>query len=179
MTATLPGIGAYERQGAEFDDDRTYRYSLHRMWGGGSLSAWKTVLWVMLNPSTADESVLDPTLRRVEGFTRAWGYDGFEVCNLFAYRATDPDDLPKLSLCGVDIVGGVRTNDALLAAADRADLVVCGWGKHTIAQNRARTVTSSLRGFHQQIHCLGTNADGSPRHPLYLSKSTQLQEYRG
>ena len=76
----------YESAGGEFDEPaRIYRYRLRRMWGGASLTPRRTVLWIVLNPSTADENVLDPTLRRCEGFSRAWSYDGFEVCNIFAH----------------------------------------------------------------------------------------------
>lgn len=163
----------YESQGAEFDAARIYRYSLTRMWGGGSLSEWRTVLWIMLNPSTADERVLDPTLRKCEQFSLRWGYDGFEIVNLFALRSTDPKALsvhPKP--VGEDAV----INDKWIEeACSAADLIVCGWGAEPIAQGRAAIVRSMLR--HYELKCLGVNQDGSPKHPLYLSYSTPLTSF--
>lgn len=99
----------YESAGAEFDEPaRIYPYRLWRMWGGGSLRPWRTVLCIMLKPWTADEHVLDPTLRRCEGFSRAWGYDGFEVCNLFALRSTDPDNFSGIRIRTVRARDGTR-----------------------------------------------------------------------
>lgn len=175
MMASLPGLAKYESAGADFDADRIYRYSLHRMWGGGSLSQWKTALWIMLNPSTADETVLDPTLRRVEGFSRRWGFDGFEVVNLFAYRATDPDAMWKEWLCGMNVVGA-DTDDYLRRAAERADRIIVGWGRHFIVPTRATPVLSLLSRY--ELWCLGTNQDGSPKHPLYLANATALVKFR-
>lgn len=165
----------YESQGADFDEpERIYRYSLHRMWGGGSLSVWRTVLWIMLNPSTADERVLDPTLRKCERFSMNWGFDGFEVVNLFALRATDPaalSDHPAPIGQGYgDRMDGAINDGAICDAAERADLIVCGWGAEKIAQPRAIVVRSMLRAY--ALECLGINQDGSPKHPLYLPYAT-------
>ena len=170
----LPGVEEYESQGAEFDEPaRVYRYSLHRMWGGGSLSEWKTTLWIMLNPSTADENELDPTLRRCEAFSRAWGFDGFEVVNLFAIRSTDPKMLYLVS----EPVG--QENDRfILQAAYRADKIIVGWGTEKIARERGKQVMHLLAsGLHFHTWCLGTNDDGSPKHPLYIAKHTKLRRY--
>lgn len=162
----------YESQGATFDETRVYRYTLHRMWGGGSLSPWRTVLWIMLNPSTADEHVLDPTLRKCQGFSQRWGYDGFEVCNLFALRSTDPRALDTHP----EPIG--PGNDAAIAEAiSRADLVVVGWGGDKAAKVRAADVSARLlKGL--TVHCLKRNSDGSPMHPLYVPYSTEPCEWR-
>jgi len=144
--------------GATFDPARVYRYHLWRHWAPGP-----RVLWVMLNPSTADEHVLDPTLRRCEGFTRAWGYNGFEVVNLFALRSTDPSALRHPER---DPVGAA--NDAAIVAAaqdHQIDRIVCGWGRHGRLLGRDHVVRHLLRGY--VLHALGRNADGSPVHPLY------------
>lgn len=170
----LPGMNTYESAGADFDAARIYRYALHRMWGSGSLAESRTLLWIMLNPSTADEVVLDPTLRRCERFTRTWQYEGFEVANLFAYRATDPAMLWRDDLDGRDIVGP-ETDAYLRAAVSRADLIVVGWGRCPRAMSRIRAVQAILA--EQALWCLGVNQDGSPRHPLYLAASTPLQPF--
>lgn len=160
----------YAAAGADFDESRTYRYLLHRSWGSGS----KTALWIMLNPSTADERVLDPTLRRCQGYSIAWGFDGFEVCNLFAYRSTDPNAMWRQHQGGLDIVG--PDNDlAILDSANHASRIIVGWGRHRVIQQRARDVLALLA--HHELWCLGANGDGSPKHPLYLAKTAKPQRF--
>lgn len=147
----------YVEQLAAFDDERVYRYLLTRAWGPGP-----RVLWIMLNPSTADESKLDPTLRRCLGFSRAWGFDGFEVCNVYALRSTDPKGLWKAA----DPIG--PGNDAAIrAAAERASCVIVGWGNHAKI-DRELEVAKLLQDVGQRPCCLGTTDKGAPRHPLYL-----------
>lgn len=155
----------YESAGAVFDEPkRVYRYNLHRLWSGLSLSTARTVLWLLLNPSTADEEKLDPTLRRCQAFTRAWGFDGFEVCNLFALRSTDP----KALYHHLDPVGPMN-DAAILEAAGRSDRIICGWGNHGKLHGRARTVLGLLlRAGHEPKRLGRLNDDGSPKHPLYL-----------
>lgn len=166
----------YTAAGATFDEPaRRYRYRLWRRWAHG-----RTLLWIMLNPSTADETVLDPTLRRCDDFARRWGYGSFEVVNLFAWRATDPMELARVTKSGRhNIIGEQQgaTNDvAIRAAVTDATSIVCGWGRAPIAQVRGRNVERMLQ--HRQLGCLGTNQDGSPMHPLYIKGDTALQVYR-
>lgn len=165
---------AYQSAGAEFDEpERIYRFSLHRRWAEGS-----TLLWIMLNPSTADEHVLDPTLRRCENFSRAWGYAGFEVANLFALRATDPSEL-SLHKHPVGPDYGDMNDRAIAAAAARASSVMVGWGRGPSYDKgltrriveRGETVRFMLKD--RPLACLGTNQDGSPKHPLYLKGTLQ------
>lgn len=167
---------AYESAGADFDPTRTYRYRLWRIWGGGSLTPWRTVLWVMLNPSTADETVLDPTLRRCERFSRSWGYDGFEVCNLFPLRSPDPSALVSHPLPGGP---GCENDRAILASANRSERIVVGWGGHRLAQSAGRRLVQLLAEHGRtDIYCLKVNAaDGSPAHPLYLPNASELRRY--
>ncbi len=172
----LPGLGRYLASGAVFDADRIYRYRLYRKWGICEETECAIALWIMLNPSTADEHVLDPTLRRVEQFSRAQGFDGFQVANLFAYRATDPDTLWKESLCGMDVVGE-DNDDHIIQMVLLADRIIIGWGNHRMANDRVRRVLSFLKP--RPLWCLGTNKDGSPRHPLYLRQTTALVPFQG
>ena len=177
----------YTEQGATFDEPhRKYRYKLWRRWSDGPL-----LLWIMLNPSTADEHVLDQTLKKVEYFSRVNGYAGFIVCNLFAWRATDPNDLAEVhhaysdvpvgivgATCAVGESEGVANDLAIMAAAAEVDAIVVGWGTEPIAQARARVVLEMLRGITEvRLLCLGTNKNGSPKHPLYLAKATKLVEF--
>lgn len=137
---------------------RSFRYSLWRQWIGGKGVA----LVVCLNPSTADERMDDPTIRRCCAFAKSWGFQATCVANLFAIRATDPADM----LLADDPVG--PDNDAhLVALSEQADLVVGGWGNDGAHRGRAACVRALLPG----LLCLKQNKSGEPSHPLYLRGS--------
>jgi hypothetical protein len=147
----------------------SYRYAL---WRALDPQATKTrVLFVMLNPSTADASNDDPTLRRCLGFARAWKFGSLEVCNLFALRSQKPDALRIAR----DPIG--PKNDAFLRAAlGRARLVVAAWGAHPLAERRAPRVLRLLLGA-GDVFCLGTTKEGAPRHPLYVRGSSAPRRF--
>jgi len=157
----MPDVTSYAR----ISEDGLYRYALGRRWGDG-----EPVRFVMLNPSTADASVDDPTIRRCMSFARTWGYDAVTVLNLYALRATQPRELWKAA----DPVG--PDNDAYLriAAEGGVGLTVAAWG----ANARMDRVEVFRRLFQQTtVHCLGTTKDGSPRHPLYVPGAHPLHVY--
>lgn len=142
----------------------TYRYRLTRSWSSDP----RRVLWVMLNPSTADATLDDPTIRRCVAFSRAWGYGGLEVVNLFALRTAYPAELASHA----DPVGPL--NDRHLAeAAGEADLTVAAWGAHAAAGRRARAVLPLL----DSPVCLGRTKAGAPRHPLYVLSETRPEVF--
>jgi hypothetical protein len=115
----------------------------------------------MLNPSRADATRDDPTLRRCLGFARAWGYGALDVVNLFAWRTSNPAALRHVP----DPVG--PDNDrTLVEVAHRADLVVAAWGNHGVIANRHQVVCSLLRST--PLFCLDVTQQGQPRHPLYI-----------
>jgi hypothetical protein len=150
-------------RGARFSRDRRYRYRLWRRWDASR----PVVAFCMLNPSTADESSDDPTIRRCIGFARTWGYGGLDVVNLFALRATDPREL-RLSR---DPIGGL--NDAyLIDAAARSAAMVIAWGAHGVFRSRGAAALELLspRG---RLLALGWTDSGEPRHPLYLRRDVQ------
>ncbi len=148
---------------ALFSPCGAYRYRLSRTWD----PAGPTTLFVMLNPSTADETRNDPTVGRCETRARRAGHGGFTVCNLFAYRATRPADLFRAE----DPTG--PANDAILAEeARKADLTLCAWGIHGARRGRGTAVTRLLAATGARLFHLGLTRDGHPRHPLYLSYST-------
>ena len=133
---------------------RTYRYSLTREWGRGL-----AVLFVGLNPSTADETMDDPTIRRCISFARNWGYARLHMANLFAFRATKPSDMKN----AIDPVG--PENDRhLLALAEDSVLTVAAWGVHGTFGGRHNAVHRML----PRLHYLRLTKDGHPGHPLYL-----------
>jgi hypothetical protein len=148
--------------GASFSVDRFYRYNLFRIWNenGGRM------LFILLNPSTADETKDDPTIKRCITRAFALGYGGIEIVNLFAMRSTYPHNLFNTS----DPVG--PENDLyILGAVERTELVVCGWGKHGNYLDRAKTVLGIVRSCNRAPHYLKLNSDGTPRHPLYVPYS--------
>jgi len=149
---------------------QTYRYTLTRIWNPGGPKA----LFVMLNPSTATEVQNDPTVERCERRARALGFGAFRVCNIFAYRATDP----RVMRAQVDPVG--PGNDAAISeSALWADRIVCAWGTHGAHQGRGPTVEALLRATGQRLYHLGLSKAGHPKHPLYIGYSQQPQPWDG
>jgi hypothetical protein len=132
-------------------------------------------VWIMLNPSTADEHILDQTLRKVEAFCRAWGYDGFVVINLFALRSVDPDALYRMGDRAMESFD--RNTLTIISAAKGAALVVVGWGAEEIAQKPAQALATHFANVGIRAKCLGVNKDGSPKHPLYLPYTTPLIDW--
>ena len=158
---------ALERSGATISPDGIYRYALTRRWD----STKGLVRWIMLNPSTADATVDDPTIRRCMGFARSWGFGGILVHNLFALRATDPRELKRHP----DPVG--PHNNAHLADPQASRLpTVCAWGAHGALNGRADAVLDLLRRAGAKPTCLGLTKAGHPRHPLYLPASAELSD---
>lgn len=153
-----------------FSPDRVYRYVLiHQM--DETNPSEKLLFWIGLNPSTADEVQLDNTLRRVRGFTKREGYGGFIMANIFAFRATEPKDM----YAAPDPVG--PDNDKwLLEMAKRVGKVVAAWGSHGTFMDRGLAVCRLLKDF--EIVCLATNANGTPKHPLYLRKDLPFIPYK-
>lgn len=157
---------AYLDMGAELSDDGLYRYWLSRRLSMGE----RAVLFVGLNPSTADATQDDPTIRRCAGFARRWGFDWLYLGNLNAWRSTDPKGLPADPLTAV----GAGNQETLTWLAQRSELIVAAWGQNTLntyAQALGRRILAL-----PQTRCLGTNADGTPKHPLYLKAETPLIE---
>ena len=151
------------RIGAEFSPCRQYRYRLWRQWNAERAKA----LFVLLNPSMADETQNDPTVERCERRARMWGYGGVEVVNLFAYRSTDPKVLYRVS----EPIG-MMNDEAILIATIDAGIVICGWGEHGAHLRRGQAVLDLLSSdgtMLTKIYHLGLNASGQPKHPLYIS----------
>lgn len=150
-----------------------FRYDLRRRWAvGGS-----RVLFVMLNPSTADGREDDATIRRCVGFARSWGHGSLLVGNLFAFRATSPSELHRAHRAGTAGDAVINLNHVRSLARD-ADQVVCAWGANA-SEYAARVLLTLdvLRLAHPRLWCLGRTADGHPRHPVRLAGSTPLVLY--
>jgi hypothetical protein len=152
--------------GATYSPCRKYRYELWRTWDASS----PAVMFIGLNPSTANETHDDPTIRRCIGFAQRFEYGGLIVCNLFAYCATDTKDM----LAAEDPVG--RDNDDyLIANAKEAGIVIAAWGNNGRYLNRSESVVALI----PNLYCLKLNASGEPAHPLYLPKDAQLSMFCG
>lgn len=164
--ASVCSTAAQFERGAEFSPCRVYRYVLWRRWD------WKgygnQVMFIGLNPSTADETEDDPTIRRCIRFSRDWGYSGLLMMNAFAFRATDP----KVMCAAVDPVGP-GNDEAFGYRRTQVGLIVAAWGAHC-SEAREQEV---CRGIGRMIHCLGRTKSGRPRHPLYLSAATKPEVF--
>lgn len=150
--------------GATFSPDRFFRYSLYRIWN----ESCPQLTYVLLNPSKADEVADDPTIKRCVVRAMNRGFGGIEVVNLFAMRSTYP-----YSLATAPDPIGPENNLAIIHGVQRAELVICGWGKTGKLRDRGEIVLSLIRSAGRIPHALKLNADGSPQHPLYLSYSLQ------
>lgn len=151
---------------AQISQCGTYRYKLYRH---GDLAAEKpAAVFVMLNPSTADADLDDPTIRRCRGFAKLWGCNGIIVVNLYALRATNPADLWN----HVDPVG--PENDAVLRSVASGNVdIICAWGANA-RRDRVIDVIEILARNGNRLWCLGTTKDGHPRHPLYVRADQPL-----
>jgi hypothetical protein len=146
-----------------------YRYLLTREWAPDQARA----LFIMLNPSTATEVQNDPTVERCERRARALGFGGFRVCNIFAFRATDPRVMRSAS----DPVG--PANDAcIMDSLPWADRVICAWGTHGAHLGRGAQMEALLRGAGRPLFHLGLSKDGHPKHPLYIGYAVQPEPWR-
>ena len=137
--------------------DRKYRYVLTRIWD----ETKPTVGFIGLNPSTADEEADDKTIRKCIGYAKRWGYGKLIMANLFAFRSTDPSLLKRVE----DPVG--PDNDSYIQkCVSESNLVIACWGNHGKLLNRDKVLMDSL----PNLVCLKRNKNGTPHHPLYLSK---------
>lgn len=157
---------------AVFSACRRYRPLLRR-WRGEAFPT-RYALWIGMNPSTAEGHVDDPTIAREWEFTVREGLDGYVKTNVGDYRATEPKAL---------LAAGIEPSSpdnlpTILAMAKAADIVIVCHGKLNRALAPQGTlVMAALRGAGIPLLCFGTNADGSPKHPLYLRKTTPLVPY--
>ncbi len=149
---------------AVYSDCERYRYALTRIWD----EAGSRVLFVMLNPSTATEIRNDPTVERCERRARALGFGAFRVCNIFAWRATDPREMRAAP----DPVGP-ENDAAILEGAAWADRIICAWGTHGAHLDRGPAVERLLRATGRPLHHLGLTRAGHPKHPLYIGYATK------
>lgn len=143
----------------------TFRWELERIWGFYG----RICVFVMLNPSTADAILDDPTIRRCIAFAKYWGYDGIRVVNLVAFRATRPTDMLVwfLTRSQEELTEHMRLAVTATRQSDVAK-VVCAFGRvPPVMQAHAERVCRHIKLW-RNLHAIKLNKDGSPAHPLYL-----------
>jgi hypothetical protein len=151
------------QRAAVFDATGRYRYCLSRVWDPDL----PRLVWVMLNPSSADSELDDPTIRRCVGFARSWGFGSMEVVNLFGFRAASPRELFSAS----DPIGS--GNDRVVReAVEGAQVAVAGWGNWGRVADRG---AQFLAGVRRDVYCLGLTKHDQPVHPLYQASHRQLR----
>lgn len=157
---------------AEISRCGRYRYWLARTWDRTAHS----LPIIMLNPSTADASIDDPTIRRCMGFARREGFGGIIVTNLFAFRATSPDAM-KAAADPVGPNGDYWLNQTFTYAAGEKRPVLAAWGSHGDFRARANYARgmAGMRGA--RLVCLGTTKEGHPRHPLYVRADQPFEPF--
>lgn len=166
----------FHRAGAMFDSTGTYRYQLWREWVVTPMVESDHLVFLMLNPSTADHEVLDPTVRKCVEFAKRWGYGGLQVLNIFAFKATDPDDMVDSAEAGIDIVGPFNDDSIERVCLGRRVVMACG--AHRFARDRLRQVMPIVERVARDVVCLKTTKDGLPGHPLYIPYAVEPKPWR-
>lgn len=148
-----------------------YRYQLSRVWDESKLK----VMFIMLNPSTADASQDDPTIRRCINFAKSWGFGGLMVGNLFAYRATNPKEL-----LNVLDPAGEENQKFLDEMFETCETIVCAWGNSKIVStiHKRDSGYKPLGPSKDRLHYLELSNDGTPKHPLYLKGDLKPIQYK-
>jgi len=176
---TIKKTNLLKTAGANFSECERYRYLLWRCWD----ESLPGCTFIMLNPSTADESASDPTITRCIEFAKLWGFGKIYVVNLFAWRSTDPGAM----MVAEDPIG--PENDFWIThACLNAPHIVCAWGNHGGHRNRSLEIMKfiELRKKVEQsmpyltkpspmrAYALKVNKTGQPAHPLYQPYSKEL-----
>lgn len=149
--------------GADFSEDRKYRYALWRVWDEAKPKA----MIIGFNPSRADESVDDPTIRRVRQLAASWGFGGIYMLNLFAWITPYPEELETC----MDPLG--KNDGKLEAYALKCTEVIFAWG----ANETHKRDDFAIKKF-PKAKCIARNTDGTPKHPLYVKKNVELVSYK-
>jgi hypothetical protein len=159
---------------ATFSPCGRYRYELRRTWKPKA----RAMVFVGLNPSTADQSTDDPTIRLILGFADDWGFGTLVMLNVFAYRSTDPKALHARASRRHEVIG--PENDATIRRTfmrHHRDKLVIGWGANGTLLERGRDVAAMALSVHRRPECFGLTQNGQPKHPLYLAATTAARRF--
>jgi hypothetical protein len=153
---------------AKISDCGRYRYTLTRTVGSGA----RSICWVMLNPSTADGTQDDATIRKITAYSSRWNFGRMVVVNLFAWRERDPKLLPT----DVDVAAGPENDEYIRQSIDSCEATIFAWGNSlaAVVRNPRETRVLELARGHD-VRVLARTKDGAPRHPLYLPGSLDFE----
>ena len=146
---------------AEFSIDKKERYSLNREWDKSK----SKILYIMFNPSLADDKNDDPTIRRLINFTKKFNYGGFLVGNIFTTITPNPKELDKSK--GMSD----KNFEELIKLINKVDQIVYAWGSSIEEPQLLKKLVLNPK-------CFGKNLNGTPKHPLYLPSQTKLINFR-
>lgn len=161
-----------QNSGAMISEDEKYRYALWRTWDKDK----PVVMFIMLNPSTADGNKDDPTIRKCMAYAKAWGYGALIVGNLYAFKTKDPKVLENI-LFPI----GPHCDSWLYTLSKMADLRIAAWGNKILSDKRVEQVkgilSSHMKGIVSRLYYLELSKSGNPKHPLYLRKNLKPQPW--
>lgn len=146
---------------AFFDQKRLYRYLLTREWD----SSLPKLLYIMLNPSTADESTEDQTSKQCIYFAKELGFGSFDIVNLYSLISTNPKGLRSSTIDPI----GKETDTYIIKSAKKADKIIVAWGEKHFFNKRNEKVTQMLKNYGYNLYCLKMAKSGHPRHPSRLT----------
>lgn len=158
------------RKDAILDETQQYRYWLLREWD----ASLPKMVFVMLNPSTADADVDDATIRRCINFAKASDYGSIQVVNLFAFKATKPELLRDKNIEPI----GDRNDKYILDTCRNSDIVIAAWGVNGKLNSRNAYVERLIGTNTYDLHCLGVSTEGHPRHPLFVRSDVKPLLYK-
>ncbi len=167
------------RRTASISDDGLYRFALGRQWAT-PVDGGRIAVFIMLNPSTADDEEDDPTIRRCIGFAEREGCDGLVVVNLSPFRSTDPTGIgDRVEPGEVNARNSREIREAFDLARSSGGIVIAAWGAAVEGSPKLATRVSMIRATARSVDlglcALGTpTKDGHPRHPLYLAGDAPL-----
>lgn len=165
-------LGSGVKGDAVMSEDGRYRQVMRR-WLGETFPD-EYILFIGMNPSTADATVDDPTCAREWTFARREGFSAMVKCNVGDYRATDPK---MLVAPGVVAVSPANIPAILEAAKGAGRVVLCHGKLNKALATAGRELVEALRSSGIELWCFGSNADGSPKHPLYMRADTPLVRF--
>lgn len=157
------------KETAVLDTTNKYRYTLSRRWGSNTSNI---VNFILLNPSTADDKVDDPTVKACITFAQKAGFDGLKVTNLFAYRARDPEEMMACLL-----PHGAKNDKHILRVGKNAKAIVIAWGNHGVHCGRDQEVLKLLSRFKKKVFYLKMTRENQPSHPLYIKRTTKFKRF--
>lgn len=155
------------KKNALFSRDMKHRYVLTRDWSESG-EEYKKITYIGMNPSIADDTIDDPTIRRLISFTKSFGYNQFDIVNLVSVISTNPRAIDFKNL-------DISSHSESLYRIQNNNLIVACWGKPI--NIHFEKMANFVKQYYKYLWCFGINKDGSPKHPLYLKSNTKLIPY--